>query len=122
MRIVLSKLICILLLSTTVCAQEIYVIVGGDKPPAISYSGKRTPTGQMYIDMSIPDTLDHVTLITGDHKFFGDTVKVCRHLKKYMTNGEVVEHYIQTNNKLHYWTFNPHHHRRIYLSEYIIEQ
>ena len=123
MRIALSKLICILLLSTTVCAQDIYIVVGGDKPPAfvgdknvIEYFDK------MYVDVSIPDTLDHVILITGDHEFFGDTIKIFRQLTIYETNGDTLDYYIQTNKEMKHWHFNPHHHEKVYLSEYTIEQ
>ena len=61
----------------------------------------------MFVDTFIPDTVDNIVLVTGDHLVFGDSVKVYRRLKIYEKNGEVNDYNVHTNNKMHTWYFKP---------------
>ena len=124
MRIVLSKLICILLLSTKVCAQnnKTWIVVGGDKPPAVVDDTRVIRFfDNMNLDIMISDTVHHTVLVTGDHKFFKNQ-QVHRQVVYHYNTGRIDTHMIRTDEKMQVYYFNHYIHKRLEVSKYILEK
>lgn len=124
MRIVLSKLVCILLLSTKVYAQsdKTWIVVGGDKPPAVVDDTRVIRFfDTMNLDIMISDSLHHTVLVTGDHKYF-ENQQVNRQLVYHYNTGRIDTHMIRTDEKMQVYYFNHYIHKRLEVSEYILKQ
>ena len=124
MQIVLSKLVCILLLSTTVYAQskKTWIVVGGDKPPAVVDDTRVIRYfNNMNLDIMISDSVHHTVLVTGDHKFF-ENQQVHRQVVYHYNTGKIDTHMIRTDEQMQVYYFNHYIHKRLEVSKYILEQ
>tara|TARA_B100000963_G_scaffold265735_1_gene233955 strand:- start:3791 stop:4165 length:375 start_codon:yes stop_codon:yes gene_type:complete len=124
MRIALSKLICILLLSTKVCAQhnKTWIVVGGDKPPAVVDDTRVIRFfDNMNLDIMISDSLHHTVLVTGDHKFF-ENQQVHRQVVCHYNTGKIDTNMIRTDEQMQVYYFNHYIHKRLEVSKYILEE
>ena len=124
MRIALSKLVCILLLSTKVCAQnnKTWIVVGGDKPPAVVDDTRVIRFfDTMNLDIMISDSVHHTVLVTGDHKFF-ENQQVHRQVVNHYNTGRIDTHMIRTDEKMQVYYYNHYIHKRLEVSKYILGQ
>ena len=124
MQIVLSKLVCILLLSTTVYAQsnKTWIVVGGDKPPAVVDDTRVIRYfNNMNLDIMISDSVHHTVLVTGDHKFF-ENQQVYRQVVYHYNTGRIDTNIIRTDEKMQVYYYNHYIHKRLEVSKYILEQ
>lgn len=120
----LSSLLIIPLLSTTIYAQsnKTWIVVGGDKPPAVVDDTRVIRFfDTMNLDIMISDSVHHTVLVTGDHKFF-ENQQVHRQVVNHYNTGRIDTNIIRTDEKMQIYYYNHYIHKRLEVSEYILEQ